>query len=82
MLNTSKKSVATVESVQVARHEPSHDHELGNCIPCSHLFQHLQHEGQEYQPTNDEHRHRGVFFGDARQMVGGGTNKLTAAGLD
>ena len=39
-------------------------------------------EGREYQPTNDEHRHHGVVFGDARQMVGGSTNKLTAAGFD
>jgi hypothetical protein len=39
-------------------------------------------EGREYQTTIDEHRHRGVFFGDARQMVGGSTNKLTAAGFD
>jgi hypothetical protein len=31
---------------------------------------------------NNEHRHSGVVFGDARQMVGGSTNKLTAAGFD
>ena len=40
-------------------------------------------EGREYQPMNDEHRHRaGVVFWRARQMVGGSTNKLTAAGFD
>ena len=39
-------------------------------------------EGPEYQPTNDEHRHRVMIFGYVWHMVGGSTNKLTAAGFD
>jgi len=31
---------------------------------------------------NNDHRHSGVVFGDARQMVGGSTNKVTTAGFD
>jgi hypothetical protein len=42
----------------------------------------LCEEWWEYQSTNNEHDTVECFFGDARQMVGGSTNKLTAAGFN